>query len=220
MVLPLKKFLKYLAVLPLLFSGASTATTVSFGCITNNNSESCAIGEAQLFLEITAGSVSGTDLKFTNVDSGMTVQGNDPNPSVTEIYFDTILFGVTDASITGGSGVSFTLDQTLLDPGDLPGGGMTFNSDFGAEADGNTSTGIQEGDWLTININYALGLLLAALDSGDLAIGMHVRAFEGPGAVDFSEGFVNTSVVPVPAAFWLFGTALIGFIGISRRTKV
>jgi hypothetical protein len=28
------------------------------------------------------------------------------------------------------------------------------------------------------------------------------------------------AVVPVPAAFWLFGTALIGFIGFSRRTKV
>jgi hypothetical protein len=26
--------------------------------------------------------------------------------------------------------------------------------------------------------------------------------------------------VPVPAAFWLFGTALIGFIGFSRRTQV
>ena len=26
--------------------------------------------------------------------------------------------------------------------------------------------------------------------------------------------------VPVPAAFWLFGTALIGFIGMSRRTNV
>jgi len=26
--------------------------------------------------------------------------------------------------------------------------------------------------------------------------------------------------VPVPAAIWLFGTALIGFIGFSRRTKV
>jgi hypothetical protein len=26
------------------------------------------------------------------------------------------------------------------------------------------------------------------------------------------------SVIPVPAAFWLFGTALIGFIGFSRRT--
>ena len=28
------------------------------------------------------------------------------------------------------------------------------------------------------------------------------------------------SPVPVPAAVWLFGTALIGFIGMSRRTKV
>jgi hypothetical protein len=28
------------------------------------------------------------------------------------------------------------------------------------------------------------------------------------------------SPIPVPAAFWLFGTALIGFIGFSRRTKV
>jgi len=30
----------------------------------------------------------------------------------------------------------------------------------------------------------------------------------------------NIPPVPVPAAFWLFGTALIGFIGISRRRKV
>jgi hypothetical protein len=30
----------------------------------------------------------------------------------------------------------------------------------------------------------------------------------------------GVSAVPVPAAAWLFGTALIGFIGFSRRTKV
>ena len=30
----------------------------------------------------------------------------------------------------------------------------------------------------------------------------------------------GTSVVPVPAAVWLFGTALLGFIGFSRRTQV
>jgi hypothetical protein len=28
------------------------------------------------------------------------------------------------------------------------------------------------------------------------------------------------SAVPVPAAIWLFGTALVGFIGVSRRRKV
>lgn len=31
---------------------------------------------------------------------------------------------------------------------------------------------------------------------------------------------MTTSPVPVPAAFWLFGTALFGFIAFSRRTKV
>jgi hypothetical protein len=35
--------------------------------------------------------------------------------------------------------------------------------------------------------------------------------------------YANTivpSAVPVPAAVWLFGTALIGFVGMSRRRKV
>ena len=30
----------------------------------------------------------------------------------------------------------------------------------------------------------------------------------------------SISPVPVPAAFWLFGTALIGFVGYSRRRKI
>lgn len=37
---------------------------------------------------------------------------------------------------------------------------------------------------------------------------------------DYSNWTEYGAVVPVPAAFWLFGTALVGFIGISRRTKV
>lgn len=32
--------------------------------------------------------------------------------------------------------------------------------------------------------------------------------------------YADIAAVPVPAAFWLFGTALLGFIGISRRTAV
>ena len=31
---------------------------------------------------------------------------------------------------------------------------------------------------------------------------------------------VPIGAVPVPAAVWLFGTALIGFVGMSRRTSV
>ena len=39
-------------------------------------------------------------------------------------------------------------------------------------------------------------------------------------AVDFDNVQLSVSAVPVPAAVWLFGTALIGFIGVSRRRKV
>ncbi len=42
--------------------------------------------------------------------------------------------------------------------------------------------------------------------------------FAGSGALDNLT--YNVSVVPVPAAVWLFGTALLGFIGFSRRTSV
>jgi hypothetical protein len=40
--------------------------------------------------------------------------------------------------------------------------------------------------------------------------------FGGSGALDN----LTYSVVPVPAAVWLFGTALLGFIGFSRRTAI
>jgi hypothetical protein len=40
------------------------------------------------------------------------------------------------------------------------------------------------------------------------------------GSISHIAIFGGMSAVPVPAAFWLFGTALIGFIGVSRRTKV
>ena len=31
---------------------------------------------------------------------------------------------------------------------------------------------------------------------------------------------IEVAAVPLPAAFWLFGSALVGFIGISRRRKL
>jgi len=47
-----------------------------------------------------------------------------------------------------------------------------------------------------------------------LAVTMHL----GAGPVVFAE-VAGVSPVPVPAAVWLFGTALIGMIGFGRRRK-
>jgi hypothetical protein len=35
-----------------------------------------------------------------------------------------------------------------------------------------------------------------------------------------ADSAMKVSPVPVPTAFWLFGTALIGFVGLSRRTSL
>ena len=37
---------------------------------------------------------------------------------------------------------------------------------------------------------------------------------------EFYVSGISVSAVPVPAAVWLFGTALIGFVGYGRRTSV
>ena len=50
--------------------------------------------------------------------------------------------------------------------------------------------------------------LLASIDSMQLHLS------------DEARGLPDVPQVPVPAAFWLFGTALIGFIGMSRRTSL
>jgi hypothetical protein len=42
----------------------------------------------------------------------------------------------------------------------------------------------------------------------------------GTNTPEYLQADLNVSPVPVPAAFWLFGTALIGFIGMSRRTRI
>jgi hypothetical protein len=53
--------------------------------------------------------------------------------------------------------------------------------------------------------------LITAIQTNGLAFHL------SPECVECDDG---VSEIPVPAAFWLFGTALIGFIGYSRRTNL
>ena len=62
--------------------------------------------------------------------------------------------------------------------------------------------------------------LISALNTGELRLGLHVRSIDfgvtGPtGSTGSSESYVST--VPLPAAVWMLGSALIGLIGFSRR---
>ena len=66
------------------------------------------------------------------------------------------------------------------------------------------------------------------LNPGDLAIGgdlvIRLSAIKGLGGNPLSQGqFDNVrldfSPVPIPAAVWLFGSGLLGLIGVARRKK-
>ena len=188
----------------------------------------------------------GIDLTFLNEDNNNLTLSNgfDPDPVIHEIYFDSGLFttqlltgseqegtfNLSFVSRTNGTGVMFDNPKLAipgnLDPPNLPGGETVgFDADFGIESMGNNGYGINEGglqagEWLTVNISQlSLDTFMMALDAGNFTIGMHVRSFKGDG-LDFSESFVtDISPVPLPAAFWLFGTALIGLIGVAKSTR-
>jgi hypothetical protein len=86
---------------------------------------------------------------------------------------------------------------TFVDKTDAAGGGFTTDRQYFS---------IKQSTKIYYFENTSGGILTVALaDANDYS---HYTEY-GPVSAD-----------PVPAAAWLFGTALIGFIGFSRRTKV
>ena len=64
------------------------------------------------------------------------------------------------------------------------------------------------------------GLTLAALGMAPGSYTWSWSTLDSQGSDSVTLNVGSLSGVPIPAAVWLFGTALIGFIGVSRRTKV
>lgn len=80
--------------------------------------------------------------------------------------------------------------------------------------------GIGSGIGDTEVILYSLAVDVGFLTGNDaISLVYQDTQFEGF-SINFSELSIETvSVVPVPAAIWLFGTALMGLVGYSKRRK-
>ncbi len=88
-------------------------------------------------------------------------------------------------------------------------GKFDWNDDFNFAVDGNVVA------WETDTFNTPFtgtNFVIAVINSGN-----------GGYFLDLWDNFtiesVSVSAVPLPAAFWLFGTALFGFAGIGRKLR-
>jgi hypothetical protein len=188
----------------------SQAALYGFKNITNNNGTDAAIGEAQLFVDVTNPGPNQVLFKFYNIGSA--------DSSIADIYFDDgTLLGI--ASIVNGAGVAFSQGAS---PGNLPGGDtisppFVTTADFLADSDPPVQpNGVNPGEWVTILFNLQPGKdfqdTLDALNGGsDLRIGIHVQGFASGG----SESFVN--VVPEPGTLILLGSGLLGLVVAGRK---
>lgn len=207
------------------------AATVNFGCITNNDSsgQSCAVVAAQL--SATVSDIGGGQVMFWITNSGAAAS------SITDIYFDdndnhrylASISGLIDADegVGGSSGVDFSLGAS---PKELPGANnaspaFVTSSGLSADSDAPVShNGINPGEYLGISFFLGGGVsfadVLSGLTSGALRMGLHVQSFNGGYSESAVSNPLTPTVVPIPAAAWLFGSGLMGVLAVGRRRSV
>lgn len=201
----------------------SHAVTISFDCI-EGTVTNCALGETNLSATVSDNdpviTVNANQVLFTFFNDTFTM-GDDA--VVTQIYFDdgsvSVLDNFANTGMAAGknglfeTGTDFLTTNPPPGPGDLPGGndpGVLFSSDFSVGAEASVANnGLDSNGSLAILFDLVMGVsfqdVIDQLASGDLRIGLHVQSFPSDGE---SGSFVNTPV-PLPAAFWLFGSTLV-----------
>jgi hypothetical protein len=203
----------WLAAFPSLFAAQGVqAAVLAFNCITLTTPADCAVGEAQFSVEALA---SGAGVEFTFRNVGVAPA------AITDVYFDdgTLL---ALSAISNGAGVAFSRDAA---PGNLPGGAAidpAFVATQGYTADSDAPVarnGVNPGEVLSIFFTLQAGLtyddVLRDLGSGALRIGVHAQDYADGG----SASFVNVAPVPLPAAFGLLLSGLVGGRLLLRRAR-
>mgnify|MGYP003572662002 FL=1 len=192
------------------------------------------VGASALLFAITATSANATSVTASGpsaVDIGQQI--------VIELQGDFVGVGMN------GGGLDFTWDDALVSldsvtldvPNDpaLSCGGASTNAN--CPADTSTTTRVAWGTFgsppVIVSSSDPAGIVMATLtftalaggnaafSMADAGLGWLNEAFSPVATPDFlnTSVTINAGVVPVPAAVWLFGSGLIGLVGMARRKK-
>lgn len=131
--------------------------------------------------------------------------------------WDWFVFGDRPAS---GEPSAFGFDWTWLSS-DADFESFSSGGSEGPTACFGTSCSVSDGGWtpLALGDSFSGSGLSSILVTGDL-YWTALAAGNGASRIIRELGNPITNVVPIPATFWLFGSALVGLIGLGRRNKV
>lgn len=197
-----------------LLANPAYSMTLSFSCVTANDvtGEACATAQSQMSVDVNDAGSGVIEFVFNN-------SGSDLSAFIADVYFyDGAYIDPTSVVISNSPDVSF---ESWATPGHLPGydgiDNVTYSADSSAPV---AKNGIQSGEWLGISFSLLSGVsyadAVAALQGAgadDFTLGIHVQGLND----GVSESLITVPTVPVPAAFWLFGSGLIGIVAVARR---
>lgn len=196
--------------------------TFGFFKLTNNNAEDLSSQLSITVWDYTEAnsefglSLASSQLLFT-IENDVGITSN-----ISEVYFDDGFLG--PSSVLNSLGGFTNFSGGGASPGNLPGGNLATppfvaTTEFSADVNpGNPDNGVNmSSDILGIVLglgSYAdFNAVITAVNSGEIRFGYHIRTI---GELAGSDSYVST-VVPIPAAAWLFISALLGLVGVKKR---
>jgi hypothetical protein len=184
------------------------ALTLNFSDMSSDETDA-ALLDATLDFSITANAADGgSDLLTLTLDNQTTA----PNAyTIDDLFFN----------FTGDSSL-FSFDSSNSGSGALSAGPITadgfgeFDSTIGGFGLASGGTEVWQIDLGANGITMADFDVLSTIPPGEFRKTAALKFVQGPGD---DSAFGGVSTVPVPAAVWLFGSGLLGLVGIARRKK-
>lgn len=171
---------------------------------------------AGLAAELTSGSKAALLQNIIVPSSAFTVEFDyafETTTGTVEVTINGVVIGSLDASAASGTGfqrASFDVDGALL-AGLQSADGSMGRIEFSID-------GVSGSQVILDNVQFP-GALNGGFDV-DSFFGWDLFTEGAASGLLVDEALAPPAVVPLPAAVWLFGTALVGFVGYGRRRKI